>query len=108
MDQTSPKISIIVPIYNVEEYLDKCVTSLINQTLDAIEIILVDGGRPDVRPALCDAYASNDNRIKVIHKNNDGLSSARNAELEVISGEYFMFEDSDDWLDLHTCEVTYD
>lgn len=107
MNQTSPKISIIVPVYNVEKYLDKCVKSLINQTLDAIEIILVDDGSPDGCPVLCDAYASQDKRVKVIHKKNGGLSSARNTGLEVISGEYFMFVDSDDWLDLETCEVAY-
>lgn len=102
-----PKISIIVPVYNVEKYLDKCVQSLIGQTLKEIEIILVDDGSPDGCPAMCDEYAKKDNRIKVIHKNNGGLSSARNAGLELLRGEYYMFVDSDDWLDLETCEVTY-
>ena len=103
----NPKVSIIVPVYNVEKYLDKCVQSLIGQTLKEIEIILVDDGSPDGCPKMCDEYAKSDCRIKVIHKENAGVSSARNAGLKVVSGEYFMFVDSDDWLDLETCEVTY-
>lgn len=102
-----PLISIVVPVYNVEKYLEKCVLSLREQTLTDIEIILVDDGSPDGCPSLCDRYAKEDDRIRVIHKPNGGLSSARNAGLEVISGEYFMFVDSDDWLDLETCEVAY-
>ena len=102
-----PLISIVVPVYNVEKYLEKCVLSLREQTFTDIEIILVDDGSPDSCPSLCDRYAKEDDRIRVIHKPNGGLSSARNAGLEVISGEYFMFVDSDDWLDLETCEVAY-
>lgn len=107
MNQRQPKISIIVPIYNVERYLDKCIQSLIGQTLKDIEIILVNDGSLDQSPMICDKYAKQDYRIKVIHKHNEGLSSARNAGLEIISGEYFMFVDSDDWLDVETCEVSY-
>ena len=102
------KISIIVPIYNVAKYLDKCVTSLISQTLTDIEIILVDDGSTDACPQICNQYAKMDNRIKVIHKRNGGLSSARNAGLEIITGDYYMFVDSDDWLDKETCEVCYE
>ena len=103
----TPKISIIVPVYDVERYLDKCVQSLKAQTFSNIEIILVDDGSPDSCPALCDQYALEDDRIRVVHKENGGLSSARNAGLEVISGDFFMFVDSDDWLDEKACEVAY-
>ena len=107
METKNIKISIIVPVYKVEKYLDKCVQSLINQTLKDIEIILVDDGSPDNCPMMCDNSALQDTRVKVIHKMNGGLSSARNAGLEVISGEYYMFVDSDDWLDEKTCEEAY-
>ena len=107
MNQKQPKISIVVPVYNVEKYLDKCVNSLTYQTLRDIEIILVDDGSPDKCPKMCDEYAKKDNRIQVIHKPNGGLSSARNAGLEFISGEYYMFVDSDDWLDEKACEDAY-
>ena len=107
MNQKQPKVSIIIPIYNVEKYLDKCVQSLINQTLKEIEIILVDDGSPDRCPMMCEEYVKQDHRIKIIHKPNGGLSSARNAGLELVTGEYFMFVDSDDWLDAETCEVSY-
>ena len=83
----NPLISIIVPVYKVEQYLDKCVQSIRNQTYTNLEIILVDDGSPDRCPEMCDDYAKQDSRIKVIHKNNGGLSSARNAGLEVMSGD---------------------
>lgn len=108
MNQKQPKISIVVPVYKVEKYLDRCVNSLTGQTLKELEIILVDDGSPDRCPIICDEYAAKDNRIKVIHKSNGGLSSARNAGLEAISGEYYMFVDSDDWLDEKACEESYD
>lgn len=104
----SVKISVIVPVYNVEKYLEKCVESLLNQSLKDIEIILVDDGSPDKCPQICDEYAKKDCRVKVCHKKNGGLSSARNEGLQHISGEYYMFVDSDDWLDLEACKVTYD
>ena len=84
----NPLISIIVPVYNVEKYLDRCVKSLINQTFYDIEIILVDDGSPDGCPAMCDDYARMDSRIRVVHKVNGGLSSARNEGLKHITGEY--------------------
>ena len=93
------KLSVIVPIYNVEQYLKKCLNSIVNQTYKDLEIILVDDGSPDGCPQLCDEYASLDNRIKVIHKKNGGLSSARNAGLDIATGDYVTFVDSDDYLE---------
>jgi len=89
-------VSIIVPIYKVEEYLDRCILSIVNQTYQNLEIILVDDGSPDNCPQMCDAWAEEDTRIKVIHKTNGGLSDARNAGLEIATGEYICFVDSDD------------
>lgn len=99
-----PKISVIIPIYNVEEYIYRCVDSVLNQTLDNIEIVLVDDGSPDKCPYICDDYAKRDKRIKVIHKVNGGLASARNAGIEVSTGEYIFFLDSDDWIDIEGLE----
>lgn len=99
-----PMFSIIVPIYKVETYLDKCVQSLRGQTYGNIEIILVDDGSPDSCPAMCDAYARADSRIRVIHKKNGGLSDARNAGICAAAGQYLIFVDSDDCIDLRTCE----
>ena len=90
------KISVIVPIYKVEKYLVRCVDSIINQTYKNLEIILVDDGSPDNCGAMCDEYAKQDERIKVIHKENGGLSSARNAGLDAATGDYIAFVDSDD------------
>lgn len=90
-------ISIIIPIYKVEEFLDKCVSSIVNQTYKNLEIILVDDGSPDNCPAMCDRWAEKDARIKVIHKENGGLSSARNAGIKAAKGDYIGFIDSDDW-----------
>ena len=91
-------ISVIVPIYKVETYLDKCIESIISQTYKNLEIILVDDGSPDNCPIMCDEWAEKDNRIKVIHKINGGLSDARNAGLDIATGEYIAFVDSDDWI----------
>lgn len=93
------KLSIIVPVYRVESTLDKCITSIINQDYENIEIILVDDGSPDTCPAICDKWADNDSRIKVIHKTNGGLSDARNAGIDMASGDYITFIDSDDHID---------
>lgn len=93
-----PKISVIVPVYNVEKYLERCVNSLRNQTLEDIEIILVDDSSTDTSPQLCDEMAEKDSRVKVIHKVNEGAGKARNAALEIASGEYIGFADSDDYV----------
>ena len=101
-------ISVIVPIYNVEKYLNKCVSSIINQTYKNLEIILVDDGSPDNCPKMCDEYASKDSRIKVIHKLNGGLSDARNAGLDIAKGEYIVFVDSDDYIHSEMISILYD
>ena len=103
-----PKVSIVVPVYNVEKYLDRCIDSLVNQTLKDIEIILVDDGSPDNCPQMCDAWACRDSRIKVVHKENGGLGSARNAGLAEITGKYVAFVDSDDFVELNTYSVLFD
>ena len=92
-------ISIIVPVYKVEPYLRKCVDSILAQTYKNLEIILVDDGSPDNCPALCAQYAKEDPRVRVIHKENGGVSTARNAGLDAATGEYVTFVDSDDWID---------
>lgn len=94
-----PKVSIIVPVYNVEAYLEMCVESLTAQTLKDIEIILVDDGSPDNSGKMCDELAKTDSRIIVIHKENGGLSSARNAGIDIAKGRYLGFVDSDDWVE---------
>lgn len=91
-------VSVIVPIYKVENYLDKCIESIVNQTYQNIEIILVDDGSPDKCPEICDKWAQKDSRIKVVHKPNGGLSDARNAGMKTILGEYVAFIDSDDYI----------
>lgn len=101
-------ISVIVPVYKVEEYLDQCVSSIVNQTYQNLEIILVDDGSPDSCPAMCDRWAEKDPRIKVIHKENGGLSDARNAGLKVATGEYVAFVDSDDWIDPDMYSLLYE
>ena len=91
-------VSIIVPVYNVEKYIYECVDSLLNQTYSDTEIILVDDASPDACPSICDEYALKDTRIKVIHKENGGLSDARNAGLDIATGDYVLFVDSDDYI----------
>ena len=93
------KISVIVAAYKVEEYLGKCIESIINQTYDNLEIILVDDGSPDSCGLICDHYASKDNRIKVIHKGNGGQATARNMGLDIATGDYIGFVDGDDWIE---------
>ena len=92
-------ISVIVPVYNVEPYLRKCVDSILNQTYRKLEVILVDDGSPDNCGAICDEYAAKDARVRVIHKSNGGLSDARNAGLDIMTGDYVAFLDSDDWVE---------
>lgn len=98
-------ISVIVPVYKVEKYLRKCVDSIISQTYTNLEIILVDDGSPDNCPKICDEYAKQDSRVKVIHKENGGLSDARNAGMAVATGEYISFIDSDDWIENNMLEI---
>lgn len=102
-----PAVSIIVPVYNVEKYLDRCVRSLINQTMRNIEIILIEDGSLDKCPVLCDGYVALDNRIRVIHKKNAGLGMARNSGLDIAIGEYVAFVDSDDFVELDMYEKLY-
>lgn len=94
-----PLFSIIVPVYNVEKYINKCVDSILSQTFEDFELILVDDGSPDNCPAICDNYAEKDSRVKVIHKQNGGASSARNTGLCSEKGKYILFLDSDDYWD---------
>lgn len=94
----SEKVSVIIPVYNVEKYLNRCVDSVINQTYKNLEIILVDDGSPDNCSRLCDEYAEKDDRVNVIHKENGWLSSARNAGMDIMTGDYVTFIDSDDYV----------
>lgn len=102
-----PKVSVIIPVYNVEQYLGRCVNSVFAQTMDNLEIILVDDGSPDNCPYICDGFRANDSRVKVIHKKNGGLASARNAGMSIAVGEYIFFLDSDDWLEPDGLEHLY-
>lgn len=102
-----PLISVIVPCYNVEKYLNKCVDSILKQTYKNIEVILVDDGSPDKCGEICDFYAKQDDRVVVIHKKNGGLSDARNVALDIAKGEYVTFVDSDDWVDDDYVEYLY-
>ena len=103
-DNKNKKISVIIPIYKVEKYLDRCLESVTNQTYKNLEIILVDDGSPDASPEICDKWAKKDNRIKVFHKPNGGVSSARNLGIENATGDYLTFIDSDDTIELETYE----
>lgn len=100
-----PLISVIIPVYKVEEYLSQCVDSVIHQTYSNLEIILVDDGSPDRCPEICDEYAKKDNRIVVIHQKNTGLSGARNHALDLCTGDYISFVDSDDWIEPEAYDV---
>lgn len=103
-----PKISVIIPIYKVEEYIDRCIQSVVDQTYNNLEIILVDDGSPDNCPTLCDEWAKRDIRIRVIHKENGGLSDARNAGMKIASGELIGFVDSDDWISGDMYQLLYE
>lgn len=102
-----PKVSIIIPVYNVEKYLDRCINSLKNQTIEDIEIILVDDASSDSSPHICDEAEKQDGRIKVIHKINEGAGKARNAALEIARGKYIGFVDSDDYVEPEMFEILY-
>lgn len=101
-------ITIVVPVYNVEEYLERCVDSIINQTYQNLEIILVDDGSSDNSGKICEEYAQKDNRIRVIHKENGGLSDARNAGIDVATGNFISFVDSDDYIENTFLQVLYE
>jgi len=100
-------ISVIVPVYNVQQYIEQCVESILSQTYTNLEIILVDDGSSDNCPAICDSYAEEDSRIRVIHKQNGGLSDARNVGVARATGDYIGFVDSDDWIDNTMYETLY-
>lgn len=99
MNSVKDLVSIIVPVYNVEQYLDRCMHSIINQTYSNLEIVLIDDGSTDKSGELCDQWAEKDARIKVVHKKNEGQAKARNVGLDLISGEYVGYVDSDDWIE---------
>ena len=103
-----PEISVIVPVYKAEQYLERCVKSILEQTYQNFELILVDDGSPDGSPILCDKLAEKDSRVHVIHKKNGGASSARNAGLKNAKGNWIAFADSDDWLDKNALKTLYD
>ncbi|MGN0550981.1 MAG: glycosyltransferase family 2 protein [Acutalibacteraceae bacterium] len=105
MERINPKISIIVPIYNSEQFLSRCVDSILKQTVTDFELLLIDDGSPDKSGIICDEYASKDNRIRVLHKENGGVSTARNIGLDSALGEYICFVDSDDFLEKNYLEV---
>ena len=92
------KVSVIIPVYRVEKYLDRCVKSIVNQTYRNLEIILVDDGSPDSCPQICDEWSFRDERIRTVHRDNGGLSCARNTGLSTATGDYVTFVDSDDWI----------
>lgn len=102
MNPNALLVSIIVPVYRTELYLDQCVQSLLSQTYRNIEILLIDDGSPDACPLLCEQYAASDSRVRVIHKENGGLSSSREAGIAAAAGDYVMVVDSDDWIDSNT------
>ena len=106
--ENRPLISVIVPVYNMQDYLETCMNSILGQTYENLEIILVNDGSKDSSPQMCDAFAEKDSRIKVIHKENGGLSSARNAGLDVATGDYIGFVDSDDSIRPNFFELLYD
>ena len=107
MVEMSEKISVIVPVYNVEQYLEKCMESILNQTYKNIEVLLIDDGSTDKSGSICDFYAGKDNRVRVHHKENEGLSEARNIGVALASANYIVFVDSDDYIVPDMLEVLY-
>lgn len=105
MEKCNKVVSIVIPIFNVEKYLERCIESVINQTYKNLDIILVDDGSPDNCPKICDEYKKKDKRIKVIHKKNGGLSDARNCGMKIIKGDYLFFLDSDDYIPENAIEI---
>ncbi len=107
MKYNKPKVSIIVPVYNVENYLDRCLDSLINQSFDDIEIICINDGSTDNSLSILKDYEKKDARVKIINKDNSGVSDCRNNGINVANGEYIVFVDSDDWIDVNMIETMY-
>ena len=105
MKMQTPKISVIIPVYNVELYLPKCIDSILCQTYTDFELLLIDDGSSDASGKICDMYKENDNRIRVCHKKNEGVSKARNLALNNALGEFVIFVDSDDWIEPNTFEL---
>ena len=105
MNSQTKLLSVIIPVYNVREYLKKCLDSVINQTYTNLEIILIDDGSNDGSGDLCDAFLQKDDRIRVVHQSNQGLAVARNVGLDMANGEWIAFVDSDDWLDENMYEI---
>lgn len=103
-----PVFSIIVPVYKTEQYIEKCVTSILNQTYRDFELILIDDGSPDRCPQMCDEYQKLDSRVRVIHKKNGGVSSARNCGLEIACGTFIWFVDSDDYIEPFSLQQLYE
>ncbi|MBR3251104.1 MAG: glycosyltransferase family 2 protein [Erysipelotrichaceae bacterium] len=102
-----PLISVIVPVFNIEDYIERCLNSLQAQTMKDIEIIVIDDGSTDSSGKICDKFAEEDPRFKIIHKDNEGLSAARNDGLDISKGKYIMFVDGDDWVEPEFCEAPY-
>ena len=107
MKNSMPLITVVIPIYKVEQYLEECVNSVISQNYQNLEIILVDDGSPDRCGEMCDCFAQKDDRIRVIHQKNKGLSGARNSAIEIATGQYITFIDSDDWISKEMIDVLY-
>lgn len=107
MKNHTPKISVIVPVYNVEKYLSRCIDSILAQTFTDFELLLIDDGSTDNSGRICDGYAGKDNRIRVFHKENGGVSSARNLGLDNAKGEYIAFIDADDWIEIEYLNLLY-
>lgn len=106
MPDSGKLVSIVVPVYNTERYLNRCIESIVNQSYKNLEILLIDDGSPDMCPAICDEWARTDSRIKVIHKQNQGLGMARNTGIHHATGEYICFFDSDDYIAIDTIELS--
>lgn len=104
----NPAISIIIPVYNAEKYLRRCIESVLSQSFTDFELILVDDGSKDSSPQICDEYVAKDDRVRVIHKENGGVSAARNDGLDIAKGEYVTFIDSDDWVKKEYLQGFYD
>ena len=102
------KLSVVMPVYNVEKYINECIDSVLNQTMKDFELIVVDDGSTDSSGLILDEYQAKDNRVTVIHKKNEGVSAARNDALEKCQGEYIYIMDSDDYLELNAFQIMYD